>query len=47
MPDHLLDRAIGSVLTVAGLIMAWSAWRRRRTRRVHEVHDALVAYGRW
>jgi hypothetical protein len=45
-PDYLLDRAIGGVLTLIGLKMAWSMWRNRQTRH-RRVHAAIASYGRW
>jgi hypothetical protein len=46
MPDFLLDRVIGGILTLVGIRMAWSALRRARSHRGH-VRQAMVAYGRW
>jgi hypothetical protein len=33
VPDYLVDRVIGGVLTAVGLRMAWSMYRQRRNRR--------------
>jgi len=33
MPDYLVDRVIGGVLTVIGLKMAWSMYRHRSNRK--------------
>ena len=46
MPDVLLDRVIGGILTLVGVKMAWSAFRRARGHRGH-VRQAMVSYGRW
>jgi hypothetical protein len=45
VPDYPLDRAIGGVLTLIGLKMAWSRYRGLKTRRAR-VRAALEAYGR-
>ena len=46
MPDYLLERAIGGVLTLIGLRMAWGMFRKRRNRR-RDVRVAMASYGRW
>jgi len=46
MPEHLVDRVIGGVLTLVGLAMARAQWRARRTHRAR-VRQALISYGRW
>ena len=33
MPDYFADRAIGAVLTVVGLRMAWKMYKKRANRR--------------
>jgi hypothetical protein len=33
VPEHFADRALGSVLTLIGLKMAWSQYRQRTQRR--------------
>jgi uncharacterized membrane protein YccC len=43
MPDYALDRAIGAVLTVAGIVLAWNTYQRSSRRA--RVHQALAAYG--
>ena len=45
-PEYLLDQAIGTVLLLIGIRMAWSAWRNHQ-RRPQQVRAALVSYGRW
>jgi hypothetical protein len=46
MPDFLLDRIIGGLLTLVGVKMAWTQLKRARNHRQH-VRTAMVAYGRW
>ena len=46
MPEYMMERAIGGVLTLLGLRMAWGMYRRRRTRRT-QVRQTMAAYGRW
>lgn len=46
MPEYFWERAIGSVLTLAGVKMAWSRYR-DHTRRRARVREAMVSYGRW
>jgi hypothetical protein len=41
-PDFLADRAIGGVLTLAGLILAWKQFR--RAGRPHPVDEIGPAY---
>ena len=36
MPDYLVDRVIGGVLTVVGLRMAWSMYRHRSNRKARQ-----------
>jgi hypothetical protein len=45
MPDRLLDRVIGGVLTLTGVAMAWHRLRLRERRRVR-VRAAMASYGR-
>jgi hypothetical protein len=44
MPAYAMDRALGGILTLIGMRMAWSRWRNggRRAR----VRAALESYGR-
>ena len=46
LPDHALDRAIGGVLTLVGLRMAWKQFRNRQGRR-EQVRAQVAAYGAW
>jgi hypothetical protein len=46
LPDHALDRAIGGILTLVGLRMAWKQFRSRAARREH-LRAAVVSYGGW
>jgi hypothetical protein len=46
LPDHALDRAIGGVLTLMGLRMAWKQFRNRQGRR-EQVRAQVAAYGAW
>jgi hypothetical protein len=43
MPDYMMDRVIGGVLTVVGLKMAWSQYRHRGDRRAR-MRSALAAH---
>jgi hypothetical protein len=47
MPEFLADRAIGGVLTLIGIRMAWNLFRKRRHARRREVRQAMASYGRW
>ena len=46
MPDYLVDRVIGGILTIVGVKMAWSQykWHHRRRERLR---GRLSAYGSW
>jgi hypothetical protein len=46
MPEFMLDRVIGGVLTLVGLRMVWGRIKRGRAHRA-EVREAMAAYGRW
>jgi hypothetical protein len=46
VPEYLVDQAIGGLLVLVGLKMAWSHYRARHERR-EDVRAALAAYGRW
>jgi hypothetical protein len=46
MPEFMVERAIGGVLTLIGLKMAWSIWRTHQNRHAR-VRTALASYGRW
>jgi hypothetical protein len=46
VPEYLLDRVIGSVLTLVGLKLAWSHYRSRVTHR-DRVRARLAAYSTW
>ena len=43
LPDYLIDRVIGGVLTVVGVKMAWSQYRRRGDRRAR-MRAALASH---
>ena len=45
LPEYFADRVIGSILTLAGVRMAWRQYRSRSRRA--RVHDAMASYGRW
>ena len=46
MPEYFVDRAIGGVLTLVGLKMAWAHYRGREDRR-DQMRRIAEAYGRW
>ena len=46
LPDHALDRAIGGILTLVGVRMAWKHFRSRAGRR-DQLRAAAVSYGGW
>jgi hypothetical protein len=46
LPDNALDRAIGGILTLVGLRMAWKQLRNRNGRR-EQLRAQLTAYGCW
>jgi hypothetical protein len=46
LPDNALDRAIGGILTLVGLRMAWKQFRARGSRR-DQLRSAVVSYGCW
>ena len=46
VPDYAVDRAIGGMLTLVGLKMAWSQYRWHRDRRAR-VRRQLAGYSRW
>jgi hypothetical protein len=46
LPDNALDRAIGGVLTLVGLRMAWKQIRQRQDRR-QQLRAAVASYGGW
>lgn len=45
LPDFLVERVVGSVLTLVGIKMAWGMWRAHRNRRAR-VRAAVESYGR-
>lgn len=45
MPEYLLDRAIGAVLTVVGAVLAVRHFTRKT--RQERMAEGMVAYGRW
>ena len=46
MPEYFVDRAIGAVLTLVGIRMAWSMYRKRVQHR-QQVRAAVAMYPRW
>ena len=46
MREYVVDRAIGGILTLVGLKMAWSQYRWHRNRRAR-VRGQLAAYNGW
>jgi hypothetical protein len=46
MPDYMLDRAIGAVLTFIGTRLAWRQYSARFGRRAR-VRAALASYEHW
>ncbi|HEY6361704.1 MAG TPA: hypothetical protein VIX63_11400 [Vicinamibacterales bacterium] len=46
LPEHALDRAVGGILTLVGLRMAWKQVRQRRNRRA-QLRAAAVGHGGW
>ena len=45
LPDYFVEKALGSVLTMVGVKMAWSRWRANNHRRAR-VRAAVESYGR-
>ena len=46
LPEYFAERVIGSILTLAGVRMAWRQYRHRLSRRAR-VREATASYGRW
>lgn len=46
LPENGLDRAIGGILTLVGLRMAWRQYRHRHARR-RQLRAAVANYGGW
>ena len=46
MPEHTLDYALGSVLTLVGARMAWGRFRAQRNHR-ERLRGTLQASNRW
>ena len=46
LPDFLAEKVLGTVLTLIGVKMAWSAWRANHRRRA-QIRAAIESYGRW
>jgi hypothetical protein len=46
LPAYFVDRAVGGILTLVGLRMAWRMYRSRTVRR-DQVRAAMISYGRW
>ena len=46
MPEYMLERVLGGVLTLVGVKMAWRLYQDRFRRRAR-VRAAMASYGRW
>lgn len=46
VPDYAVDRAIGAILTMIGIRMAWGL-ARRRSRRREAIRAAMGGYSGW
>ena len=46
LPENALDRAIGGLLTVVGVRMAWKQFRARSSRR-QQLRAAMAGYDSW
>jgi hypothetical protein len=46
LPENALDRAIGGVLTLVGVRMAWKHFRSRVSRR-QQLRAEVAEYGSW
>jgi hypothetical protein len=46
LPENALDRAIGGILTLVGLRMAWKHFRSRASRR-EQIRAEATGYGSW
>jgi hypothetical protein len=46
LPENALDRAIGGILTLVGLRMAWKQFRSRPRRR-EQMRAAMTGYDSW
>jgi hypothetical protein len=46
MPEYFVDQAIGGVLTLVGLRLAWNRYRRRLNER-ERIRLAVANYPRW
>jgi hypothetical protein len=46
LPENALDRAIGGILTLVGVRMAWKHFRSRASRR-EQLRAAIAGYGSW
>ncbi len=46
LPDNILDRAIGGLLTFVGARMAWKHFRSRQSRRAR-LRAEVADYGSW
>jgi hypothetical protein len=45
LPEYAVDRALGAVLTLVGLGLAWSTYRRRERRA--RIRTVMATYGHW
>ena len=46
LPENAVDRALGGILTLVGLRMAWKQFRQRHNRRV-QLRTAVASSGGW
>jgi hypothetical protein len=46
LPENALDRAIGGILTLVGMRMAWKHFRTRASRR-DQLRAEVTGYGSW
>jgi hypothetical protein len=48
VPDYFAERVVGTLLTMAGLKMAWSRYRALKQRRAHRDSEYReFGYARW
>jgi hypothetical protein len=47
LPENALDRAIGGILTLVGLRMAWKQFRSRASSRREQLRAEVAGYDSW